>query len=511
MDVAGARNGFDRGVRRFNEYIRPQLREKFLQTSGGLESEVHRLLEHHARAFVLDQLLASLGWTVGQSAVADETNVLTEAFFKAASSDKVTNYLDYLGFDKSVTLPLMVFEAKRLGSAQPSFLRNLAASAQPAQTFHRTEDALAAAVGAPKWLKGEWLEHLQQLERYYRGVIKKFKQAPTVMAIGNGEWLVIILKPEVVFDGSPTADCFRVIEMDQLLPPGTAYLTAYEEIHQHLAHDRLAPAASFLAPESIPMAIRESNSVELMRGLRVGYTSTQTSVRKGPRPHLDVSPLVFLRLPAGAWVAVGLDVDGETMPHEGNGATQLGHHLQAVQTASDHLVARVRGLLKVAPVEVELSTHYRDGHSFASRPGVMRENPGLDTGTRAYLLVTGRQSHFLLPKPRVADCPYHRWSDCDPHAVGRHPPAAALAAPSYVGARAFFPDGRLHHCAAGVTHNMKSAQVNSGMQTAFGIRSAAEGGPFCELFDFESMLCCQTCVFFDVCAQAQAFKLPCMH
>jgi len=38
---------------------------------------------------------------------------LPEAFLKSAKSGKSTLFLDYLGFDRDVNLPLMIFEAKR--------------------------------------------------------------------------------------------------------------------------------------------------------------------------------------------------------------------------------------------------------------------------------------------------------------------------------------------------------------------------------------------------------------
>jgi len=129
---------------------------------------------------------------------------------------------------------------------------------------------------------------------------------------------------------------------------------------------------------------------------------------------------------------------------------------------------------------------------------------------RSYVLVTGTETHFLIAMPRVPDCPKHTWGKCDPIADGRHPPLGGLSAPSHLKTRAFFAEGRDHHCAAGVTHDSKRMTHEELKITDFGQRSSNDGEPFCEIFNFEEILCCQTCVFFEVCAQSKLFKLPCM-
>lgn len=111
MDLPGDTNRFTRAVEDFHGVTVPQLRGKFLANS-----DVNTLLEHHARAFVLDELLDSTGWTT-RPAGGDQLNLLTEAYFKNGYLKTRTLFLDYLGVDRLVNLPLLVFEAKRFGAA----------------------------------------------------------------------------------------------------------------------------------------------------------------------------------------------------------------------------------------------------------------------------------------------------------------------------------------------------------------------------------------------------------
>jgi hypothetical protein len=515
MDVAGDKNRYITAVKDFHEVTVPQLQRKFLDTTALKGPIVRDLLEHHARAFILDELLSSLGWTI-RPKNGDAFNLFTEAFFRPKYPRAHTQFLDYLGVDSAVESPLMVFEAKRLCLAPPSELRNQYNSRKAGRSAVRqrtrkvfpTEEVFAEAISLPAWVTGEWKKHITQLRKYFDAVMLKFGTPPGVMAIGNGEWMLIIRQPELVFRGKPNAGCFRVIEEPDS-PAGEAYRLNYERIHTELAYEAIAPRAPYVPPEWIPQDVRQAPKVEIMRGLRVGYTCTQTPQRPGYRPHVDVSPVVFVRLPRQSWIGVTVSADGFNLPHETEGAVQLKNHLRDVGNASDALVKRVRETIAADPTVIELVAHFGDSNSLATRPGMTREISAPDSITQSFVLVTGSKSHFIQLRPRV-QCPYHQWSKCDTHAVGRFPASGPIHVPSYSGTRAFFPNGRAHHCAADVTAKLKSAPRLASTQLTGGISTNAANPAFCQIFDFEGMLCCQTCVFFDVCAQAQSFRLPCM-
>lgn len=231
MDLAGSRTCFYSSMAEFHRSIVPQLRAKFLPPNDHLDD----LLEHHTRAYILDELLSSMGWTT-RPAGGDFLNLLTEAFIRREHNKPHTLFLDYLGIDGPANLPLLVFEAKRFGLAgpgtlAPAYKQKLAG--RVAKANGRLEpshpEVVAAAFRHPKLVTEEWRDHIKQLKQYYRAVVRKFGQPPTVMAIGNGEWLVIIQNPQEVFEGTPSAECFWVL--DEPGQPGEAYQRHYDEIH----------------------------------------------------------------------------------------------------------------------------------------------------------------------------------------------------------------------------------------------------------------------------------------
>lgn len=497
-----ARSTFEEGLRAFNDKWRKDLAPRF---AGQGTRETERLLEHHARAFVLDKLLFALGWRQEANA-GGQQNLLTEAYYKSASGKETTLFLDYLGYEANKDLPLLVFESKRFGSTLPSQLIKLGFNKRPKVTFKSSADALSAAFKEPSWLKGEWKEHHKQMEKYYHSIVKAHKQPPGIMAIGNGEWLVIIRNPERVLTKQCTADDFFVIEPESDEPIGAAYLRQLKAIYDLLAFEHLCRSARGVNPESIPSAIGTATRVELMRGVRVGY-SNSPKLRGEIHPRFEIEPVAFIRSPTSPWVLVELTAGGDDLPHV---VDQLPAHLAKVQTHSDSLVTQIQAHLGVRLTPVSIRQHYADGNSFATRTGVSNENT-VKAGLQGYVLVTGTESHFIRAAPRVLNCQKHVWANCDPITDGRHPTDRALASPSVLNIKAFFPDGLDHHCAAGVTYRSKQAPHDTNRPHDFGRRSSADGEPFCEIFDFEQMLCCQTCVFFEVCEQSKLFKLPCMQ
>lgn len=510
MDLPGARNRFTRAVVDFHDVTVPRLRQKFLQ-----ENDVDALLEHHARAFVLDELLEATGWTTRPSG-GDHLNLLTEAYFRRGYLNKRTLFFDYLGVDRDVNLPLLVFEAKRFGVPSPRSLVDLyerktaatASSAKKAKEKAPLEKVLPVAMKLPPWVKGEWRDHLTQLKKYVVAAERKFNRPPSVVAIGNGEWLLVIRDPAQVFEGKSDARSFLVVD-EPGLAAGEAYRMNFDEIHEALAYERLAPAAPYIYPEEIPPELFHARNVEILRGVDLGYTSTSTPQQKGIRPHIVVTPMVFVRVAPKPWLSIRTEADGKTMPHEGKGSAALEAHLVEMETASAELVQRVAQRFTHAPTEIDVVAHGRDVAALDTRPFVQRESPVAETATQSFVIVTGKHSHFLLPRSRVTTCPYHEWSNCTSFAVGQYPSSAPVAAPSYSGDRAFFPNGRSHHCAADVTYRTKAVQLLSSAITGATTRASSDQ-VFCKIFDFESMLCCQTCVFFEVCSEAKTFQLPCM-
>ena len=123
-----------------------------------------------------------------------------------------------------------------------------------------------------------------------------------------------------------------------------------------------------------------------------------------------------------------------------------------------------------------------------------------------YFILTGQQTHYLLPEPSVRECPYHEWAHSKTLGVAALP--GPITVPS-VEARSFFRSGETHHCAHRNVALAKSSEVTAENRPRCGQRSADDGQAFCEIWGFERRLCCRTCAFEHVCTEAQAFRLPC--
>jgi len=133
------------------------------------------------------------------------------------------------------------------------------------------------------------------------------------------------------FSGKAKADCFRVFEPQSAEQIGAVYLRNFKEIYDVLAYENLCRLAKPVPPEWIPVEIRIAPSVELMRGLRLGYTSTRM-LRFSVQPTIEVEPVAFVRIPPlGTWIVVESDAEGEHLPHEKTGSTSLEAHIDRIE------------------------------------------------------------------------------------------------------------------------------------------------------------------------------------
>lgn len=518
MDQAADLNLFTDALHTFHRETMPRLREKIISADPSEKPAYDALLEHHVRVFVIDELLGSMGWKTRPTST-QPLNTLPEAPMKGAGAKSRTQFLDYLGFDQEGNLPLLIFEAKRLGMDPPSVLveayrQKLSGKSSVASSSRISVKANKAFVEAlmprtPRWVNGQWKAHVGQIKKYFKATVEKFGMSPSVMVIGNGEWMVILRSPALIFEGKADETHLEIID-DPGLVPGEAYRLHFDRIHEAIAYWRLAKQAPHLPPELVPQALREASVVEFTRGLSLDYTSTNTSQRPGARPYIDILPVILVRVPGGEWSVVTSGAEGLTLPNGGT-ADPLRSHIDDVKAASDGLLERVGNAFLAKLVEVDLATLSREATGPGSRAFVTRESISRETHSQSFLLLTGASAHFIQLTPRI-DCALHDWSKCDPNSVGRHPPDRPLSAPSYAGLRSFFPNGRAHHCAAAATYHLKSIPPSNLALTAKETNSSLgkHPKPFCKIFDFEAMLCCQTCVYLDVCSSAASFRLPCL-
>ncbi|HEY5619450.1 MAG TPA: UPF0175 family protein [Vicinamibacterales bacterium] len=139
-------------------------------------------------------------------------------------------------------------------------------------------------------------------------------------------------------------------------------------------------------------------------------------------------------------------------------------------------------------------------HASALGKGVVQ------SATDEFVVVTGTETHYVLETPAVPDCPFHD-SVRATHAGVAAGPLLLMRSTT---PRAFFFSGESHHCGHRAVADAKAGVNTDANVAARGPRSGSRGQAFCELFRFETRLCCRTCAFKRVCTKTQALALmPC--
>jgi hypothetical protein len=75
-------------------------------------------LEAHARAYIVNGILAALNWRIDSRPEDGLGELIPEAPVLSLLTD-TTRFLDYLGLERNTTLPLLVVETKRPSGALP--------------------------------------------------------------------------------------------------------------------------------------------------------------------------------------------------------------------------------------------------------------------------------------------------------------------------------------------------------------------------------------------------------
>jgi hypothetical protein len=241
--------------------------------------------------------------------------------------------------------------------------------------------------------------------------------------------------------------------------------------------------------------VDKASITKIMHGIRLAYSEVP-GIHAPPSPVVKIAPILFLGTRFGTWVTVKSSGRDETLPHDAN---WLGEHLARIQEAAKRLLQETRGVIGKVIEPLHLVEHYEDD-SFDALPGVREDTEG------HFVIVTGSETHYLRTSPTVPDCPWHDW----PRARGNG--CATEVGPLLtrsVQPRAFFTSGEVHHCAHRGVKAAKSIPISAQNRGACGSRSGVDGQAFCEIWRFETQLCCRTCAFESVCTKVELFQLPC--
>jgi hypothetical protein len=158
---------------------------------------------------------------------------------------------------------------------------------------------------------------------------------------------------------------------------------------------------------------------------------------------------------------------------------------------------------KVARIQADYSCIW-DAHSTYGNDNPIRGM--VECKEDEFFVVTGDKTHYLFPEPSVPQCPHHDWGAS--HAAGVASMDGAGLQRS-ITPRSFFTSTEMHHCAHRDVAAAKASQITTENRVRCGSRSGEDSQAFCEIWRFETHLCCRTCVFEEVCTKADVFHLPC--
>jgi hypothetical protein len=439
--------------------------------------------EVHARAYIVNSLLAALNWRMTATESDDLPNLAPEVSVTSQQRG-TTRYMDYLGFEAGKERPLLVVETKRPGADLPSLVE--------ANIALPYDEVFSRGLKGER-LTGEWNKWLSDdVGDYVRSSYAALKTIPARVVITNGDWLILFLDPRDAFcvDGSQSPERVLVCESRE------AIVASAGRLFDHLEHSRVLRGVRPLCVTELLFHVTPHFVDAAMHGLVLLYDE-EPSISKPDIPLIKVAPIVFLRSTFGAWFYVEAGTEDYRLPTK---REELPAHLLLIKTAAEALLAEIGGCLNRVILPRPIEEHYADVSGFETIRGVTQ----VPSVGNKFLLVTGSATHYLAAASSVVNCPFHDYSE-----AARDGVADELVQVRRTNPRAFFSSTEEHHCARSDVRRAKQAAISVTNEQRCGSRSRGRGHAFCEIWPFETYLCCRTCVYERVCTGTQVFRLPC--
>jgi hypothetical protein len=426
--------------------------------------------------------MAALNWRLDTSPEDGLPNLVPEAPVESVERGTI-RFLDYLGLERETNDPLLIVETKRRSSPLPQLVK------QPADTYE--EVVSRGLTGEP--LMGQWSKWLTAVGDYVRSVHARVNRVPKRVVLTNTDWLILFLDPLDAFLDGGKRDPDRIL----VFKNRSDIERRCRDLFCYLEHGIVLGETPGLTPGELPFHVAGDAVDRLMHGLHLRYIKQPGVYLLSPA--IKVAPVIFLRSRYGAWLRLEAPPNDYELPHQGD---RLREHLTEVRRAATNLLCQVNNGLGTSLRPSPLSKHDEDEDAFEPIRGVV------ECGQDEFLVVTGDKTHYLLPESSVPNCPHHDWARSQAAGVASNPgPIGARS----IEPRSFFTSTEMHHCTHRDVGSAKASQITAENQMRCGSRSGQEGQAFCEIWRFESHLCCRTCAFEEVCTKASVFRLPCQR
>lgn len=466
-----------RGVKhRLDTISAPQLESLKIKLEAkniGIDSK--EILEAHSRRFFIDEFFQGLNWSLKSS----ELNLLPEVPVRSEKRS-TRRFLDYLGFEKTTEHPLLIIETKRPKMSLPRRSRG--------STLNET---LSRGLrGLP--LNSEWDEWLRDLADYVTSIQTRLNWCPKRACITNGTWFVIFQDPYNAFiETKKNVDNTKILILEDF----DQVQDHFAEIFLTLEYQNVVGSSQPLESGNIAFHISSEDVIGYMHGIKLRYI-TETGIYQ-ESPVIKVAPIILLKTIPSCWIVVEKPPNDLSLPIN---ATDLKHHLKAVEEIALDLLEKVNSELQTTLPPISLTMHFSENEGFEQMPAIR------DLKDERYQVLTGTETHYLREQSSVPNCVYHKWNEADK--IGMSSPENIISR-RLVQPRSFFFSGEEHHCAHSSTSTAKASQITAQNKERCGSRSGQSGEAFCEIWRFEEYLCCRTCVFEEICTGAEVFNLPC--
>lgn len=452
--------------------------------------EQKALLEEHSRVYVIDRILYALNWALSPyDTFGTYIQNLAPEVGVPSRSKGTRLFLDYLGYQHESKKPLLVVEAKRNSLSLPC-------DGEQDNSHPRLHDAATAFAeylsSKETDLTKEWQEYLDDLKEYVLSLTAT-NATPQRIVLTNGDWLIVFSNPAAVFLAENDVDTSLII----VFRSREAMIDHADLLFELLDYGQLALNAGELEPEQLPFYVDSKAIASVSHALNLAYVHEPRIYESTPR--ISVAPILLLLSSANTLIRVRLGKE-RVIPTED---AKMDSHLSDISTLAQSLLAKVRLALQRQDLAAMSIEGYFNGPYFPQYKGVRVLEQ--HRGEIRLIIVTGAQSHFLVPNREWDMCRFHEHSSslAENHASCRH----AISSPS-IPDQSFFVDGSKYHCTHRGITNVKSAQLNAGNRNLCGPRSANDTEAFCEIWLFEKLLCCRRCVFQNLCLAAQVFVSP---
>jgi len=445
---------------------------------------IDECLENHARTYIINGMFEALNWPL-------QSSVGLPKFVPEAPIESLQRgtrrFLDYFGLSSSTRKPLIIVEAKRPSLKLPS-------NDNPSEIFSNGLKGIS--------LGKDWDDILSTIRDYVCSTTAQFGHTPHRVVITNGNWLLLFLNPVQTFVSKniDVGDIIVYSDADEICDKA-------HEVWEYLEYNNIAGKTDTRSYQigELPFTIDASKVKKIALGLKLIYYEAPTHT--SARPQICILPIVLISSHDNVWVYVQRsNYPGFELPHRNE---QLGDHFREVSAYSASLLSEV---VQSIQLNIDLSpvlVHYEQEEDlFNEFKGVNAISSKENHGGQHFILLTGVTAHFISENPSVADCRYHIWKNSQEEGVAIDTP---VFMPSVFQPKSSFVDGQPYHCSHISVQAAKMGQLSDENKHRCGLRSNPIGSAFCEIIQFEELLCCRVCVFESVCTKSDLFRLPCQR